>query len=257
MTTTKKPPAKKPAASPQADAPSLEEQEEVAGSLQATRLLEGGPMIFPAMAAVLREVGAIPKGQRNKQQGYEFRGIDDVMKALHPLFAKHGIFVAPGVVEKEYGESQSKQGTKMTDAYLTLSYRFYAEDGSYVDASVPGESRDAADKATNQASSSAFKYLLLQMFVIPVEGQTEADHESPEAVVPQAGPPPIHPNVRARTAVLEAAGGDKERAGEVWAVLCERLQIDPEASIEDETTADVIVHQMKGAMAKLAERDGG
>ena len=204
------------------------------------------PMIFPAMLAILRDVAPIPKGQRNQQQGYAFRGIDDVMNSLHPLFAKHGVFVAPGVTDKEYGESESRSGTKMTDAFLTLSYRFYAEDGSFVDAEVAGESRDAANKATNQASSSAFKYLLLQMFVIPLAGTKEADHESPEAIVVQPAPAGPHPDTRAKAAVFKAAGS-KAAAQELWTKICTDLKIAEGGTVpltKDEE-ADLIIHQLR------------
>ena len=207
---------------------------------------EDRPMIHAALAAILADVPAIPKGQRNKQQGYEFRGIDDVMNALHPLFVKHQVVPVPSGVVAEYGQATNKNGTLMTDARLTLTYRFYAVDGSYVEAQVQGESRDAADKATNQASSSAFKYLLFQMFVIPLEGTTDSDQESPIVETWRDG----HPEIRAKEALLVACDGSKKLAAEIWPQITSNLKI---GSVTSDTEADLIIDQIPGYIPSLED----
>jgi hypothetical protein len=125
-------------------------------------------------------VPAIPKGQKNKQQNYAFRGIDDVFNALHGLFAKHGVVILPEVLKAEYVQQLAGSNQNLaTDARLLIRYHFVAGDGSSVSMTVQGESRDYADKATNQAMSGGYKAGLLQMFLIPLEGMPEQDSESP------------------------------------------------------------------------------
>ena len=48
--------------------------------------------VYQCINAVAAEIAreGIAKGRRNQQQGYNFRGIDDVYNALAPVIAKHG-----------------------------------------------------------------------------------------------------------------------------------------------------------------------
>ncbi len=48
----------------------------------------GSGKIFPAMAGILAEIEPVKKSRDNQMQRFKFRGIDDVMNALHPLLAK-------------------------------------------------------------------------------------------------------------------------------------------------------------------------
>ena len=45
--------------------------------------------VYKAIAAVMREMATdgISKARKNQQQGYNFRGIDDVYNALSPVMA--------------------------------------------------------------------------------------------------------------------------------------------------------------------------
>lgn len=44
--------------------------------------------IYDAMACILSDVEGIKKEKKNQQQGFMFRGIDDMYNCLHDLFAK-------------------------------------------------------------------------------------------------------------------------------------------------------------------------
>lgn len=47
--------------------------------------------IFGAIIGVMEDVGAVGKDQKNTKQNYKYRGIDDVMNALHPALVKNKI----------------------------------------------------------------------------------------------------------------------------------------------------------------------
>ncbi len=139
--------------------------------------------IHQLLGEIMAEVPAIPKGQRNQQQGYAFRGIDDVFNTLHSLFADRGVYIMPKVLESEYLQQPLGQsGNLATDARLLIEFVFTAPDGSKDSMIVMGESRDWADKATNQAMSAGYKTGLLEMFLIPLEETKDADSESPVGV---------------------------------------------------------------------------
>lgn len=147
----------------------------------------GGPMIFPAMLAVMAEVKAIEKGRRNEQQGFNFRGIEDILNELHDICARHGVFALPFVEEREATHRQTKGGSALWTEHHRVRYVFYAADGSYVEAMVWGEGTDSADKATAKAYTSAFKTLLIQAFQIPTADAEDADRSAEESAPPPPG----------------------------------------------------------------------
>lgn len=141
--------------------------------------------IYEAISAVMAELEPIGKNKRNAQQGFAYRGIDDVMNALQPLLAKHHIFVVPEVQEQQREERQASRGGVLLYSICRVKYTFYAEDGSSVSAVVIGEGMDSGDKATNKALSVAFKYACFQVFCIPTEEMSDPDAEAHE-VQPQS-----------------------------------------------------------------------
>jgi hypothetical protein len=150
--------------------------------------------IFKAMPAIMGEVGAVAKGRKNLQQGYQFRGIDDIYNELQEHLAKHGVFSIPHVVSERHEERHSKSGGVNIYRILTIDYTFYAEDGSSLTARVIGEGMDSGDKAANKAMSVADKYALLQVFKIPTEDKKDPEEDSPE-VKPRAAPSRDAPQV--------------------------------------------------------------
>lgn len=136
--------------------------------------------IYESVCKVIEEVGAIGKEKKNQQQGFMYRGVDDVMNALQPLFAKHKIFIVPEILEQSREERTGKSGGNLIYSICKVAYTFYAEDGSNVKAVVIGEGMDSGDKATNKAMSIAFKYACFQVFCIATEEMQDPDGEKHE-----------------------------------------------------------------------------
>lgn len=125
----------------------------------------------------------ISKDKRNAQQGYNFRGIDDVYNALAPLLAEHELIILPRCVSRECVERQSAKGGALF--YVTVEAEFdfvSAEDGSKCTVRTFGEAMDSGDKATNKAMSAAYKYAAFQAFSIPTEGDNDADSTTHEVL---------------------------------------------------------------------------
>lgn len=142
--------------------------------------------IYTAIPAIMGEIGHIGKDRKNPQQGFMFRGIDQVMNTMKPLLAKHGVFAVPEVVETQRSERTTKSGGNLIYTVHKMRYHFIASDGSEVCATVVGEGMDSADKSSNKAMAVAFKYACFQVFCIPTEEMAKADPDgySPEASVP-------------------------------------------------------------------------
>lgn len=133
--------------------------------------------IFETISAVMGEIGAVGKTSKNTQQGFMFRGIDAVMNAINPALVKYKCFIVPEILEQTREERQSSKGGLLIYSIVKVRYRFYAEDGSFVEAVVIGEGMDSGDKATNKAMSIAFKYACFQVFCIPTEEMVDPDSE--------------------------------------------------------------------------------
>lgn len=147
------------------------------------------PHVFSCIAAVSAEIAqtGISKNRSNQQQGYKFRGIDDVYNALAPLISKHGLVIIPRILSREVVERQTQKGGAIF--YVTVEAEFdfvSAKDGSKVTARSFGEAMDSADKATNKAMSAAYKYTAFQTFCIPTEGDNDADATTPAETVAKA-----------------------------------------------------------------------
>jgi hypothetical protein len=137
-------------------------------------------MIHERILAVMRDITCISKDRKNSNQGYQFRGIDDVYNELHGLFANHGIFTVPEVLEEKSEERQSKSGGTLIYRILKIKYNFYCIDGSFLSAIVIGEGQDSGDKASNKAMAVAHKYALLQVFCIPTDELKDPENDSPD-----------------------------------------------------------------------------
>ena len=146
--------------------------------------------IYPAIAGVMSEIGAVGKNKRNAQQGFQYRGIDDVMNAINPALINHKVFVVPEVMDVKREDRVTSKGNPIVYSIATVKYTFFAEDGSSIQATVIGEGMDSGDKSMNKAMSIAFKYACFQVFCIPTEEMKDPDAEShdlaPRGTVPQA-----------------------------------------------------------------------
>lgn len=137
--------------------------------------------IFPALVRVSRAIAqdGIGKSRDNKQQGYKFRGVDEVMNAFAPLFAKEGIFIRPRFEDRQVSERVTKSGGVLYAVSVQGSFDFVTEDGSSITVGpFFGEAMDSGDKATNKAMAVAFKYAMFQTFCVPLEGVTGGDADA-------------------------------------------------------------------------------
>ena len=137
------------------------------------------PTVVEALAAVMADVQAVRKGERNSQQNYNFRGIDAVVNAVGPVLRAHGVIVVPAAVQSSYRDVQTSTGKPSRECTVTVTYRFYGPAGDFIDACVPGESMDFGDKGAPKAMSVAFRIALLQALCIPTD-DPEPDSQSYE-----------------------------------------------------------------------------
>ena len=143
--------------------------------------------IYESIAAVQADVDFIGKDKQTQSGAkFKYRGVDQVLNTLHPLFAKHKVFTVPEVLEVLVREDrETSNGNKVLYQVLKVKYTFYAEDGSTVSAIVVGEAMDSGDKASNKCMSVAYKYACFQLLSIPTEEPTQDPDDGNEARAPK------------------------------------------------------------------------
>lgn len=123
-----------------------------------------------SIAAVLAKVKSVGKNSKNQQQGFNYRGIDAVVNAVHPVLAEVGGFIVGEVLEQDVDSFTSAKGAAGTWVRLKVKYSWHGTDGGApVSGVVCSEANDFADKATAKAWSVALRTFLLQTLLLPTD----------------------------------------------------------------------------------------
>lgn len=144
------------------------------------------------MGRVLADVPAVGKNSQAPANmgGYAFRGIEDVLAALKPAMARHGVFCIPDVIERLPTERTLQGGKVMFVVDLCIRWTFYGPAGDTLTSTCWGQGTDMGDKATQKAMTSAFKSMLMQTFVIGDAASDAEAHDVPETHRDSSPPPP-------------------------------------------------------------------
>jgi hypothetical protein len=86
------------------------------------------PTIYQAINSIMQDIEAIGKNKKNAQQGYSFRGIDDMYNALQPLFKKHAVFITSNVLESKREERLTKSGGALIYTIAKCQFKFFTID---------------------------------------------------------------------------------------------------------------------------------
>lgn len=142
------------------------------------------PKVYQAITSVMAHMAkeGIAKARANTQQNYKFRGIDDVYAALCGVLAENKLMMLPFVQTVTREERLTKSGSSLNYTILTVDFKLVSsDDGSSDTVRMVGEAMDTVDKSANKAQSAALKYAALQVFMIPTEGDNDADATTHEA----------------------------------------------------------------------------
>jgi hypothetical protein len=183
--------------------------------------------IYGAIIDAMGQITAIGKDRKNQTQGFQYRGIDDVMNEMHGIMAKCGIFVVPTVLEEQRTIGSTSRGGNMFYTRLKIKFTFFAKDGSSVEAVVIGEAMDTGDKASNKALSIGLKYAMLQVFCIPTE-----EDKDPDAVSPTFIPPAEKSDNRKKLADI-VSRYEKQLGGDAYTMCTKALAGNDENEIAD------------------------
>lgn len=143
-----------------------------------------GQGILRKMNVLMGAVGSISKDNRNTQQNYQFRSVEQVMNKLNPALQKTGVALNTTILDCSREKiSRRKEDYESILLYSVIRLRLTfwdVEDGSSLSVEAVGEGMDNGDKASNKAMSAAFKYAVTLALCVPTE-VVDPDTESPDA----------------------------------------------------------------------------
>jgi hypothetical protein len=147
--------------------------------------------IHKALIAAMHDISriGIAKTKVADQVGgakYRFRGIEDAMNEMSPILVRHGITVTPHYSDLQIVERAKGEGKATRLVTVKGSFKFAAEDGSFVESEAYGEAMDSGDKATTKAQSVSFRTALFQQFVVPFMAMDPEDDDGNEGSEPDA-----------------------------------------------------------------------
>ncbi len=151
------------------------------GNIEPVTVVKTPDNVVAALAAVMRDMPGIGKGGKS-QQGYSYRGIEQITAAIQPLLAKHSVVFIPRVLSVETTEV-TVNGKPWTDERLRVEYTVYGPGGvedCIKVGPVLGIGRDNSDKGANKAMSQAYKYALLQTLCIG-DAKDDGDQQTHES----------------------------------------------------------------------------
>lgn len=177
--------------------------------------------IYQRMLAATKEIATVAKNLQvdtGKGKGYKAVSEADVLAAVKPIEAKHGIYSFPvsrQIVESGEIVNQTQYGErKSLFMRLETVYRFVNTDepSEYIDITTYGDGVDSQDKAPGKAMTYGDKYALLKAYKIQTgddpDAEASGDLQSKETKVNRATP-----------------AGTRERA--IFSEACERKNLDP------------------------------
>lgn len=204
--------------------------------------------VSAAIGAIGKDKRADIKTQSGQNFSYQFRGIDDVLDALHPALIECGVTITP----------QVKALLPITDGVLlTVDYVIGNVVGDTITATFVGEGRDRGDKAAQKAQSNAYKYMAFQTFCIPVDVSDSDNTQYEPAKEPEEKPPSLAEKRMKKVkdaAWVHTTGADPARIVETKKIVAQVIAAyggEP----QNQTDVDAIISNIEEMFAKENDDD--
>lgn len=178
--------------------------------------------LFLKLAAVMGEIGSIPKGGTNSHFNYKFVTADSVADKVRTLLSEHKVAFFAAIVGKNLVEI--RKTTEKTDPksgeisrVSTISMRWVVdfeftfadgESGACQSSLWTAEADSADDKGINKCATAAEKYFLLKTFVVTSADEPDADADGSKQRRQQQRPPTSPNQQRSNGSEQQGSGND-------------------------------------------------
>ena len=174
-------------------------------------MTEAQKPIHRLMVELADGVGTIRKDQRGDK--YNFRGIDQVIQAVHPVMMKLGISLTAEVLGyTQVPGPPTKSGMPSIISTVHMRYTFTGPKGDTITTEAVGENLDYQDKGMAGAQSVALRVALLQATTSPTD---DRDPDLPK-VEPELEMPPMKNENGVKAMVAEALDAEKPALLDWW-----------------------------------------
>jgi hypothetical protein len=167
--------------------------------------------VAAAIAAVMAELPAIERSGRTAE-GIAYRRMDDILAAIRPLLARHGLAIVPDVIERIAENRTARTGNTMQVVHLHVRWIITTGSDTLV-ASTWGEGADVGDSASKKAATAAFKVLLQQVFAVGDDDAPATAGAARRTTRADRAAEPTTSSTAARSAAAAQPSAAEQRAG--------------------------------------------
>ncbi len=127
------------------------------------------------LSEVMAAVERVAKRGHNQHFNYDFATESDITAAIRKELAARQIMMVPHVESLTWRQVQTRNGVNDVCCAMVEFNLYDGESGDAMKFRIPGEGQDAGDKCVPKALTSALKYALLKLFMIPTGDDPERD----------------------------------------------------------------------------------
>lgn len=167
------------------------------------------------LAEVSASIGRVPKNGYNSFHKYQYVTESDLVDHIRPLLSERNIFIVPRVGMHGQGENYNDYAHEWSEDLTTIIYEYDIIDGDSgekLTTSAVGYGSDKGDKGAYKASTGAFKYMLMRLFMVATGDDPEGDERTDQRTSGGSGP---SVTVTGSTAPAVGRGGRSENANAV------------------------------------------
>jgi hypothetical protein len=164
------------------------------------------------LSAISAEIGRVPKNGYNAFHKYNYVMEADLVDHIRPLLAKHNVFIVPRVGQYSTHEGAFQYAHENDEDLTSITYEYDIIDGDSgekLTTSAVGYGSDKGDKGAYKASTGAFKYMLMRLFMVATGDDPEGDERTDHRASGGSGP---SVNVTPSSARNVGRGGRSEGA---------------------------------------------
>lgn len=143
------------------------------------------------LSEIANSIGRVPKNGYNAFHKYQYVKEDDLVDHIRPILAQHNIFIVPRVGIRGQGENYTEYAHENDGDLTTIIYEYDIIDGDSgekLTTSAVGYGSDKGDKGAYKASTGAFKYMLMRLFMVATGDDPEGDEQTDRRTSGGAGP---------------------------------------------------------------------
>ena len=192
--------------------------------------------LYAAIASVQGAAGSIPKTGTNREQGYKFSTLDDILQVIRPLLDDKGLSVVAwetSVIDQPPRITGNNK--PMFRARVVMRMRIaHAPSKTWCEVGGLGEGEDTMDKATYKANTNCRKYMLTSAFSLA--SNDDAEH----APAPEREPTAEENAARQADEKRRVASEAKAKEDAEKKAIVDRIRTYAHESAPDAPTADAV-----------------